>query len=195
MKEIEVLSENDKKELLRFVEEQCAVVLPDDQTRLGSVTFHLYRYQRQEGLYFLIRWGLQKIFGARGIRDAGAKHVKAQLRRLIRGNAAAIKKALSDYYAEQLNNLAQIDLQTELMRYCSDADQLNLRVCQARNCRTENPTNYGWPNFCVVISWLDETDEFQEFLFPLPLNAQSKSFTIPTEEIITRFRRYRDELV
>ncbi len=194
MKEIELLSEKDKRELLRLLEKQCGLLLPADQIRLGAITFHLFRYQQQDGLYFLIRWGMQKIFSSKGISDAGTKRVLAQLRTLIRGNKTAIKKALTGYYGEQLNNLAQIELQPELTRQCSDAAQLNLSVCQARRCRAKSTNNYGWPNFCVMISWLDETDEFQEFLFTLPLDAQSKSFTIPSEEIIVQFRRYRDTI-
>jgi len=195
MKEIELLSAKDKNELLRLLEEQCGLLLPKDKALFGAITFHLFRGQRQQGLHFLIRWGLQKIFSARGIHDAGAARVLEQLRSLIRSNKTTIKKALTDYCGEQLNNMAQIELQPELTRQCSDARQLSLSVCQARACRSKETNNHGWPNYCVVISWLDETDEFQEFLFPLAMEEQSRSFTIPGEAIIARFRRYRDTLI
>ena len=194
MKEIQLLNSNDHQHLLQQVEKSTGLVLPVNDDRLGPISFHLYAYQEHPGVHFQMRWGVRTIFHKKNLPAADKDEMLNKLNRLIQRNAGLIKENLTVYCLEQLNNIVFLELDPHLSAVPDGGHQLTLEVCKARR-KAKTVDTGGWPNYCVAISWFDESGEFQEFLYPLRIDRAQKMFLIPAGEIASRFRAYRDQLI
>jgi len=193
MKEIQLLKPEDHQRLLGAVEKNTGLILPVNDDRFGALSFHLYFYEGHPALHFQMRWGVKKIFGKKNL-SVQEENLTSHLCGLIKRHAATIRENLQTYCLEQLKNLMFLELDPHFTFNPGIGHQFTLKVCKARSKVPEQET-CGWPNYCVAISWVDETDEFQEFLYPLRVDAEQRILVIPAEDIARRFKIYRDRMI
>ncbi len=195
MQELHIISEAQKSVLLKTLEESCGLILPGEQSGLETLTFHIYQKKhhqnRSDRRIFLIRWGLHQVFQKKHLPEVPAQELETQLKNIIQKNSVPIKQALFKQCRDILSDAVTIELEPALNERHILLSSSSLKICNARKSK-EKDSNCGWPNYCIFLSWTDESGEFQEFIYPLQFNKVEKQFRIPADEIVTQFIRYRD---
>ena len=195
MEELHILSAEEKKLILNSIETNCKMVLPGEKSELDPVTVHIYQKEHHQDVHdcrvFQIRWGMHKIFQFKHLPESTDAKTEDTLSQIIKKNCSKIKNALLEHCQEILSDNITLQLEPELNRRNLFISSYTFKVCSTRK-RNTHETNHGWPNFCLFLSWIDDTGEFQEFIHPLPFDELEKQFVITPHEIIDQFVKYRD---
>ncbi|MBD3223893.1 MAG: hypothetical protein GF313_04140 [Caldithrix sp.] len=200
MREVSILNEQDIQILQKAMESSCQLLLPIQDDKLGAITFHVYSYenkdkQNQPDVCFQIRWGTHKIFNKRHLKANTENSINIEnLKSIVSKHCQSIKKQLIDHCQNQLNNWVMIELDPHIQSHNPDLNQYELKVSRARSPKKENDC-HGWPCYCVVINWNDELGEFQEFLYHLHINPETRRFELPKADIVKAFQHYRDTVI
>ncbi len=202
MEEVNLLTEKDTEELLMTVEQSCNILIPDEKERLGEISFHLYKYDNAESSdnygkkswTFQIRYGVHTVFTKKHIKIPSSQSYIECLTKIICDNKNKIHVSILEYCQNQLDTMVKMELEPEFNRRFSYIFNYDLKLCKSRN-KNIKMVKAGWPSLCIAISWNDEFNEFQEFIYPLSLDPNNKKFNIHTDRILTAFRNYRDEIV
>lgn len=195
MEELHIISEALKSVLLGTLEDACGLIMPGEQSGLDRLTFHVYQKKHHQDSndrrIFLIRWGLHQIFQKKHLPELSPQELEAQLKNIIIKNSIAIKQALFKQCGEILSDAITLKLEPALNTQNILFTTSKLKICNVRKNSLKS-SNCGWPNYCIFLSWTDDSGEFQEFIYPLQFSKPKKQFIIPAEEIVTQFIRYRD---
>ncbi|HID40241.1 MAG TPA: hypothetical protein EYP36_12110 [Calditrichaeota bacterium] len=200
MKELSILNDKGQQVLLQTIEEVCGIHIPRDTAKFGTLSFHLYGYSHSPPAVgvidtcFHIRWGIYTIFKSKHLKINPNAHFLADLQKDIRASCRAIRKEFHRYAEEQLRSIVSIELEPQLQRRFTGLHSYRLGLCQGRQS-LKKEENHGWPNYCIYISWYDELDDFQEFLYPLKFDKDRHTFSIPVKQILDTFQRFRDTIV
>ena len=200
MKELSLLSEQDQQSLLQTVEKSCAILLPRDSAKFGTLSFHLYGYSQDKAkenevdTYFQIRWGIHSIYKSRHFKIKRNSPILPVLQKRIHTVCDAIRENIHRYCEEQLRSIVSLELEPQMQKHFTDMHTYSLGLCHGRQ-HSNKEGNHGWPNFCLFISWYDELDEFQEFLYPIKFDAGQHTFIIPVEDILKKFHQFRDTVL
>jgi len=202
MEEINILTAEDIKALLKSVEKECTLLIPDEKERLGELSFHLYEYDKSgasgntngKSVVFQIRYGMHKIFSKKHLTVNLKNKYLEDLVKVVCENKNDIKKAIIDYCQSQLETIISLELIPEFNKRFPYLFSYELKLCKARK-KNQLMIKYGWPSLCVMISWTDEFGDFQEFMYPLMIDPESRHFQIETSKIISAYQTYRDQLV
>ena len=202
IEESRILSEKDKNKLYNSLEDSCQLMLPKEKERIGEITFHLYHYENikndigsaKKHCLFQIRWGSHKIYSKKHLNMNPEKSCLDILTKAIQADRKQIKNALVEYCKNQLSSIVIIEFELEINKKSPNLTGYELQVCKCRKKNVEM-NNSGWPNFCIFISWYDELGDFQEFIFPIKLDPESRLFQIPTQKIVSDFLVYRDTVI
>jgi hypothetical protein len=118
MKESNILTPKGKKDLLSFMETCFNTIIPCNKERFGSISFHLYKYDKQDhpSWVFQIRWGSHPLFSKKHIKLDPDKEYLSQLHKIIENNKYRIMKASIEFCENQLNNAAMLEIEPELNR-------------------------------------------------------------------------------
>ena len=200
MKELSLLNEQDQQVLLQTVEQSCAILFPKDSAKFGRLSFHLYGYSRNKingneiDTYFQIRWGIHSIYKSKHFKFKTESDIVSALQKRIRQAGETIRKEIYRYCEDQLRSIVSLELEPRLQGIFSGSYTYNLGLCHGRkHGKTDN--NFGWPNYCIYISWYDDLNDFQEFLYPVKFDPETNTFSIPVQHILERFQRFRDMIV
>ncbi len=194
MKELQILKKQQIDQLKKDLEKATGLLLPDDSIRFGDLKFHIYSGSKENEFHFQIFWGPHKIFSKKHVLDISSEHLIDHLKELVTQSSRTIAQALTQYCETRLNDFLQIELQPLMMNHGLDVLQIDLKVRRSSK-KSPNQTNGGWPIWCLLLSWIDEFGEFQEFVYKIYFNTQSKKFDIPPQEIISQFIKYRNSLI
>ncbi len=202
MEEVNLLTEKDTEELLMTVEQSCNILIPDEKERLGEISFHLYKYDNAESSdnygkkswTFQIRYGVHTVFTKKHIKIPSSQSYIECLTKIICDNKNKIHVSILEYCQNQLDTMVKMELEPEFNRRFSYIFNYDLKLCKSRN-KNIKMDKAGWPSLCIAISWNDEFNEFQEFIYPLSLDPNNKKFNIHPDRILTAFRNYQDEIV
>lgn len=197
MEEVDILTRADQQRLLIQLEQACGIVLPHARSNMGALSFHVYRFKdRNPGSSrewaFQIRWGVHKILSDKNL--CLNEQYLPVLMEVIKIHHKKIKQGLWDYAESQLNTIISLELEPELNRHRVDLVSFQLKVCKARQ-KVDALNKFGWPNFCVALSWYDELGDFQEFIYPLSFDPEKRCFVIPTQKLVREFLIYRDSAI
>ncbi len=113
---------------------------------------------------------------------------------IIKVECKEIKKSLYGYCEEQLDSVFGLELQPELSRKFPGIGDYQLRLSKGRG-NNSSLQKLGWPDYKIFIAWTDDYNEFQEFSYPLNFDHKNHRFHIQTDDFISKFARYRDNLV
>lgn len=202
MEELNLLNGKTSERLWQALEEATGLLLPKEKERFGEISFHIYHYVQNDtngkngdaSYVFQIRWGMHKIYSQKRICLNLNADCLAALIEIIKNDKNQIKKELIEYIENQLATIVTLELEPEFNRRFSMLRQFEMQVSRGRKKNLAIQT-HGWPLLCVFISWYDELSEFQEFIFPIKIDAEIRQFVIPTQKIITQFQKYRDSLI
>ncbi len=192
MKELRTFSPQELQTLKETLEKASGLILPNDPTRFGELKFHVYSGATEHEFHFQIFWGPHKIFTKKHLLQSSKHDLLQALQALLKESAAEITQALLNYCAERLNDFLQIELQPLLMAHGLDTLQVNVKVKPSTKAPTQQ--NGGWPIWCLLMSWVDEFGEFQEFAHKIFFDVSQKQFQISAEEIVKNFVKYRNQL-
>ncbi|GEM_PF-6803174 len=193
MRETNLFSEVEQGELKEALQKACKILVPEEDSRLGRLTFHLYEYENSKQYLFQIRWGMHKIFRTKIPMKPSPRLSLTTFEKLMKKYCRDIKTALHDYCLEQLDLAVNLELEPILSDKGVLFDGFRLKVCKTRTVSNQDEM-YGWPNYCIAFSWNDEWGEYQEFYYPLRLDAEQLRFRIPAEEIVQKFLIYRETI-
>ncbi|MBN1407900.1 MAG: hypothetical protein JW956_08930 [Calditrichaceae bacterium] len=202
MEEVNQLTEKDTKELLKTVEKSCGIIIPYEKERLGELSFHLYKYDNTENTEnygtqswtFQIRYGVHTVFTKKHIKIPANKNYNDILVKFICDNNDKIYASIVEYCQNQMNTMIAMELEPEFNRRFSYIFSYDMKLCKSRN-KNKNMLQAGWPNFCIAISWNDDYNEFQEFMYPLTINPDTRKFNLNSDKILTAFQRYCDSII
>ena len=202
MEEVNLLTEKDTKELLKTVEQHCNIFIPDEKERLGEISFHLYKYDNNENIdnfgkqswTFQMRYGVHPVFTKKHITMPSDPNYHAVLTKIICDNKDKIYASIIEYCQNQMDTMVKMELEPQFHQQFSDIFSYDLKLCKSRN-RNKQMLKAGWPSLCIAISWNDEYDEFQEFMYPLNINPNTRKFNLNPEQILSAFQSYRDSVI
>jgi len=202
MKEINLLSKDDTKKLLDTIDSSCGILIPDEKERLGALTFHLYQFNNpekseqfgKESWAFQIRYGVHPVFSKKHLKIKTDQSQLNLLTRIICDNKEKIHHAIVEYCQSQMDTIIKMELEPEFNNRFPFIFKYDLKLCKSRN-RNKRLLEAGWPSLCIAISWNDEYNEFQEFMYPLTIDSHSRKFNLDTGQILTAFQNYRDSVV
>ena len=202
MEEINLLTTKDTESLLQTVRKSCGILLPDEKERLGELSFHLYQFNSpessenygKESLAFQIRYGMHHIYSKKHLKFQINQNSVEYLSRLICENKDTIYGSIIQYCQTQLDTIITIELEPEFNRRFPYIFSYDLKLCKSRN-KNKQMVNAGWPSLCIAISWNDEYNDFQEFMYPLSIDPENRKLNLNTRTILTAFQNYRDSLV
>ncbi|MEJ2052662.1 MAG: hypothetical protein P8X42_01965 [Calditrichaceae bacterium] len=202
MKELNLLTITDELNLLETIENSCNILIPDEKERLGELSFHLYQFNSpdqaekygEQSLAFQIRYGVHPIFSKKHLSiDSSENHIDI-LSQIICKNKDKIYTSIIDYCQNQLDSIIKLELEPALNTRLPFIFNYELKLCKSRK-RNKQLMKSGWPSLCIAISWTDEYNEFQEFMYPLTIGAESKKFNLDAGRIVTAFQNYRDAVM
>lgn len=202
MEEINLLTSEDTANLLTTVEKSCSILLPDEKERLGELSFHLYQFNNhgssenygKESFAFQIRYGMHPIYSKKHIKLQTNQYSIENLSKIICENKDVIYGSIIQYCQTQLDTIITMELEPEFNRRFPYIFSYELKLCKTRN-KNEQMIKAGWPSLCIAISWNDEYNEFQEFMFPLTIDPDCRKFNVDADKILAAFQKYRDELI
>jgi hypothetical protein len=200
MEEVNILSKDDKIRLLDTLEKECALLIPHDKDRLGELQFHLFKYKGQGGngedpeYFFQIRMGIHQIFSSKHVAFCETGDCLSKLESIIAANKKQIKNSIIEYCQNQLDTVLTVELEPEFNKRFPYVFNYNIKLCKARRKNTEL-IKYGWPSLCITIAWTDEFGEFQEFMYPLTMDPETRCFQTNISRILNSFLTYRDALI
>lgn len=202
MEEINLLTNKDIEKLLQTLSESCGMLLPDEKERLGEISFHLYQFNNpessekygKESFAFQIRYGMHPIYSKKHIKLQTNQNSIEHLSKIVCENKDAIYDSIIQYCQTQLDTIIAMELEPEFNQKFPYIFSYDLKLCKTRK-KNQQMLKVGWPSLCIAISWNDEYNEFQEFMYPLTIDPESRKFNIKTEMILTAFQKYRDELI
>lgn len=202
MEEINLLTEKDIEQLVKTVVKSCNILLPDEKERLGEISFHLYKFDNpdsserygKESLAFQIRFGMHPIYTKKHIKFQNKQQYIGYLSGIICDNKDKIYASIIEYCQSQLDTIVAMELEPEFNRKFPYIFSYDLKLCKSRN-RNKMMLEAGWPSLCIAISWNDEYDEFQEFMYPLSIDPANKKFNLDPSTILSAFQNYRDAII
>ena len=202
MEEVNLLSEKDTIELLQTVERSCKILIPDEKERLGEISFHLYKYDNSENTdnfgkqswTFQIRYGVHTVFSKKHIKIPANQNHHGVLVKIICDNKGKIYTSIVEYCQNQMDTMVKMELEPQFHQRFSDIFTYDLKLCKSRN-RNKIMLKAGWPSLCIAISWNDDYDEFQEFMYPLTINPDTRKFNLNSNKILSAFQSYRDSII
>lgn len=202
MEEINRLTQNDSIALLKTVEDNCAIIIPDEKERLGEISFHLYQYNCADNCdnfgktswTFQIRYGIHPVFTKKHIKILTGQNQIEILSKIICENKNVIYTAIIEYCQNQMDTMVSMELEPEFNRRFSYIFNYDLKLCKSRK-KNKLMLKAGWPSLCIAISWNDEFNEFQEFMYPLMIDPESKKFNLHPGTILTAFQKYHDAII
>lgn len=201
MKEINLLQTEDIKRLHAFLEDSCSLLLPFEKERFGELSFHLYRYNDDSeagssslNIAFQIRWGANAIFHKKNLKLGADDSIVEKICQIIHKESESIKKAIFKYCENQLSAIVPMSVEPVLIMRQPNFSGYKLQFCKGRG-KKSSLSEYGWPNYCVLIAWYDELGDFQEFISPIGFDAKKRKFLIDAENIVLEFQKYRDTVI
>lgn len=202
MDRINVLSKKDQAILLGLLEQECALLLPDEPERLGPITFHLHPHKLSEANspaddslhIFQLRYGMLSLFSYKQVKLNSQGEYMNDITHIIKANKSKIKTALIEYCQNQLETIINIELEPYLRKQFPYLFNYRLKLCQAR-LKNKDMLDIGWPSLCISISWTDDYGEYQEFMYPICLNKITRRFQLEVRQIVTAFQRYIHALI
>jgi hypothetical protein len=202
MEEINLLKDKDIEQLVQAVGNSCGILLPNEKERLGEISFHLYKFDNpesserygKESLAFQIRFGMHPIFSKKHIKNQNNNDYVKYLSGIICENKEKIYASIIEYCQSQLDTIVAMELEPEFNRKFPYIFNYDLKLCKSRN-RNKQMLDAGWPSLCIAISWNDEYDEFQEFMYPLTIDPDNKKFNLDPSIILSAFQNYRDAII
>ncbi|MEJ2545135.1 MAG: hypothetical protein P8Y99_13795, partial [Calditrichaceae bacterium] len=202
MEEVNLLTEKDTKELLQTVEKACNILIPDEKERLGEISFHLYKYDNSENIdnfgkqswTFQIRYGMHTVFNKKHIKISSNKNYHEIITKIICDYKDKIYASIVEYCQNQMDIMVKMELEPQFQQRFSYIFNYDLKLCKSRN-RNKQMLNAGWPSLCIAISWNDDYGEFQEFMYPLHINPDTRKFNLDSDHILSAFQSYRDSVI
>lgn len=202
MEEVNLLTEKDTKELLQTVEKFCDILIPDEKERLGEISFHLYKYDNadntdnygKQSWTYQIRYGVHTIFSKKHINIPADQNYNDVLAKTICDHKDKIYASIVEYCQNQMDTMVKMELEPQFQQRFSYIFTYDLKLCKSRN-RNKQMLNAGWPSLCIAISWNDDYGEFQEFMYPLTINQDTRRFNLDSDKILTAFQSYRDSII
>ncbi|HGY54779.1 MAG TPA: hypothetical protein ENK44_03665 [Caldithrix abyssi] len=197
MKELSLLNNQDQKSLRETIEQACGILLPEDSGKFGTLSFHLFAHSGQKSIneeidtYFQIRWGMHSIYKSKHFTFKKDADIVSALQKRIHQARETIRKEFHRYCEDQLRSIVSLELEPKMQRRFPGSHTFNLGLCHGRK-PGKQVNNFGWPYYCIFISWYDELDEFQEFLYPVKFDAEQRTFIIPVEDVLQKFHQFRD---
>jgi len=193
MKEANILSDQDKENLLAYLESSFNIKIPSNKERFGFISFHLYRYEKERSTewVFQIRWGSHQLFSKKHL--SLQEDYLSQLCEVIRANKYSIIKSAMEFCENQLNDIVLLELGPELTRKLPLLNNYQLSIRKIRPGRSKETyqclTDYG-----LCISWYDNMGDYQEFLHPIPYDVEKGLFDFSAEKIASKFQVYQDQV-
>ena len=197
-----LLTQNDTEELWRTVEKSCNILIPDEKERLGEMSFHLYKYDNTESSdnygkqswTFQIRYGIHTVFSKKHIKMPSSQNYIESLTKIICDNKNKIYTSIIEYCQNQMDTMVSMELEPEFNSRFAYIFNYDLKLCKSRK-RNKQMLKAGWPSLCIAISWNDDYGEFQEFIFPLTINPDTRKFNLNSDKILSAFQSYRDSVI
>lgn len=198
MEELLLFSDTHTQLLIAWLEECCQVTLPDKRDDLDVVTFHIYQKKHHQTAHdrriFQIRWGLHQIFQIKHMQESSIEQTLEEIKTAIFKNGKKIQASLYKYCEQLLSDSVTLRLVPEIDKHSILLSSYKLKICSARKGKNDTDS-HGWPNYCVFLSWIDESGDLQQFIYPLHFDGAGKRFDIPTSDIATKFIQYRDSCI
>lgn len=195
MEELHIINEEQQARLQTVLEKSCDLLLPGEHSGLEPLTFHIYQkkhhQKRSDRRIFLIRWGMHQVFQQKHLPEFLPEALETVLSSSIRKNRQKIREALFNRCREILSDIVTLELEPALNSRHVFLEAAQLKVCNTRKSE-KHPWNGGWPAYCIFLSWTDESGAFQEFIYPLIFEEKEKRFILSSDEIVSKFIRYRD---
>lgn len=195
MKEANILTDQEKADLLAFMESCFNLTIPRNKERFGFISFHLYKYEKhsEPEWVFQIRWGSHQLFSKKHLKMDFKKEHLPQLYDIITKSKFAIIKNTLEFCQNQLNNIVLLEIGPELTKRMPVMNDYKMFVRKLRPLKNREGSEC-LTNLCLCISWLDETGEFQEFIHPIPYDAETGYFSLSPSEIVSKFQVYQDQV-
>jgi hypothetical protein len=193
MKEANILTDQDKSDLLAHLETSFNIKIPRNKERFGFISFHLYSYDKQDvqEWVFQIRWGRHQIFSEKHVTLD--ENYLSQLFTVIDSNKYRIMKAAIEFCENQLNDIVLLELGPELNRRLPLLNDYQLKVRKI-NFQKSKEASQCLTNYGLCISWFDDMGDYQEFLHPIPYNVSTGLFDLSPEKIVSKFQVYQDQV-
>jgi len=202
MEHVNLITDKDQAHLLGLVEQECALLMPNEPERLGSVSFQLHPHKPSEtnfptddSLYvFQLRFGMLSLFSHKQLKLNSPGEYMKDITPIIKENKSKIKTALIEYCQNQLETIVTMELEPALRQQFPYLFNYQLKLCQAR-IKNKYMLDLGWPSLCISISWTDDYGEYQEFMYPLCLNRDTRCFQFDMQQLITALQRFVHALI
>ncbi len=194
MKKLKSLNEDDVAVLKQILEESTRLTFPEDATRFGALKFHIYSGAGSNEFHFQLFWGPHNLYSKKHVQEKSSNELITDLGRFIKKDGKKIAQAAIQYCEERLTDFLQIELQPLLMANGLNALEIEIKIRQSKKTKATDD-NGGWPVWCLLMSWMDEFGEFQEFVHKITFNKEIKHFDIDPQVIIKKFIAYRNSLI
>jgi len=194
MQEVNLLSQEDQRQLLSVLASQTSLFLPVNSPRLGDLTVHFYERTvpgEEIGYVFQIRWGNHALITERHVPSADRDKLMSSLQILMNAHKEGLKNKIIDYSIEQLSTIINIELEPLIRKRIPSLADYSIEVKKTRK-KPGSMSDAGWPSLSISITWNDDMGEFREFVFPLEMDRKIGQFVFDNDSFVRRLIHFRD---
>jgi hypothetical protein len=194
----DLLEESHRLQLIKQLQVSTGLPLPSEDLYLGNINFLLYEKESappDNSHVLQIQWGSKSIFIDKHFVLKKNQELIQAIVDFFDTNCLELRAELIKYTVDQLNDIVAVELPVKITEKLPALTNYRVFVDITKKHGKEYTDNQTcWPQISVFIAWEEEFGEFEEFVFPLPFNAETNHFLLNYEEIVSAFIKYRNVL-